>query len=70
SLRGRGVEESIQTALHWYLLAAKKGNPLAQSRLGRLYLEGKLVGQDAASAAKWFRQSVRLNALPNNAPRI
>ena len=68
--RGRGVEQSIETALHWYLLSAKKGNPQAQYRLGRLYMEGKLVGQDAASAAKWFRQSVRLNALPDDAPRI
>jgi len=36
---------------------ANKGSPVAQNKLGRMYLFGKGVPKDPQEAAKWFRKS-------------
>ena len=36
---------------------AHKGSPVAQNKLGRMYLFGKGVPKDPQEAAKWFRKS-------------
>jgi TPR repeat protein len=49
--------QNYNEAAKWYRIAANQGHVLAQVDLGKLYLEGKGVLQDAAEAEKWFRQA-------------
>jgi hypothetical protein len=44
-------------ALALLLPAALKGNPVAQHRVGVMYLLGQGVEQDAAEATRWFRKA-------------
>lgn len=41
-------------AARWYERAAKRGNAVAQTNLGAMYLQGKGVAQDDAAAARYF----------------
>ncbi len=41
-------------AARWYMRAATRGNVVAQTNLGAMYLEGKGVAQDDAAAARYF----------------
>ena len=41
-------------AARWYERAAMRGNAVAQTNLGAMYLEGKGVAQDDAAAARYF----------------
>lgn len=43
-----------EEGVHWFGLAARQGDPLAQYNLGGMYLEGMGVTQDYARAAHWF----------------
>jgi uncharacterized protein len=51
---GRGVEQNDETALMWFLRAAKKGEPSAQYDVGASYMGGNGAKKDEAEAAKWF----------------
>ena len=51
-------EEEYSKALGWFKKAADKGNADAQSRLGRMYYEGRGVTQDYPKAMKWYRKAV------------
>ncbi len=44
-------------ALALLLPAALKGNPVAQHRVGVMYVKGQGVEQDAAEATRWFRKA-------------
>ncbi|KAG0371431.1 hypothetical protein BGX24_001682 [Mortierella sp. AD032] len=44
---GQGVHQDFQTSMDWYLLAAEKGNPVGQRRVGALYDHG--IGVPAAN---------------------
>lgn len=39
---GIGIKKSVESALHYYFLAADHGNKMAQKRLGDAYLKGEL----------------------------
>ncbi len=40
--------------MKWYRLAADQGDITAQLILGNIYLNGKVVQQDASMEARWF----------------
>jgi TPR repeat protein len=61
-IRGRhafGPPQEPDTVLarKWYEAAARKGHPVAQYNLGKLYLHGKGVAVDYAAAAHWIGQA-------------
>ena len=60
---GVGVPRDDTMALHWFRLAAAKGDPEAQLSLGLLHAEGRGVTRDYAVAMDWFR----LSAMQGNA---
>ena len=54
--RGRGgVQQNDAEALKWFLLAADRGNALAEFNLGVMHAEGRGVPQDNGEAARWYR---------------
>jgi len=52
---GDQVEQSFDTALKWYRLAAEQGKPGAECNLGVMYERGWGVDLDYSEAAKWYR---------------
>lgn len=65
---GYGLKQDYGKAMYFYHLAAKKGDPDAESNIGSLYYNGYGVCQDFALARKWFMKAARklnLNALNN-----
>ncbi len=52
-----GVEQSYQTALHWYLKAARQDYPKAQHNLALLYEDGRGIKQDYRQAAIWYEKA-------------
>lgn len=61
----KGFEHNQHTeyneAIYWYRKAAKKGNVVAQTLLGMLYMNGQGVDQDFSMAINWFRKSAEKN---------
>ncbi len=55
----RGPEPNEDKAAKWYRKAAGKNLPLAQYRLGMLYLTGEGVWQSDSSAEKWLEKASR-----------
>ena len=53
--RGKGVEQSYEKALEYYLKAAEQGNASAQFSLGSLYQYGEGVEQSFDKAAEYYR---------------
>jgi SEL1 protein len=51
------VQQSNETALKYFEMAAEKGNPVGQSGLGLMYLYGKGVDKDYTKAFKYFSQA-------------
>jgi uncharacterized protein len=49
--RGFGIYDN---AAYWYLLAAEQGHADAQSNLGVMYHQGKVIPHDDKTAAKWY----------------
>ncbi len=54
---GDGVDQNLNVAIKWYLMAANAGHPAAQNNLGICYDRGDGVPQDCREAAKWYRSS-------------
>ena len=50
---GRGVEQSDEKAVEWYLKAAEQGFARAQNNLGVMYANGTGVEQSYEKAAEW-----------------
>ena len=50
--------QSAETAMKWYRLAAEQGYAPAQNNLGRMYYEGQGVPEDNKTALKWYRLAV------------
>ena len=59
---GDGVPKDEKAAALLFMLAASRGNPVAQNRLARLYVAGRGVPADLVEAAAW-------NAVARNAGR-
>ena len=51
--RGEGVESNEEIGAKWLLIAARRGNAVAQNRMARLYAFGKGVAADPVEAMKW-----------------
>ncbi|HLF21519.1 MAG TPA: tetratricopeptide repeat protein, partial [Aestuariivirga sp.] len=51
--RGEGVEKDEKIGAEWMLVAARRGNPVAQNRVARLYAFGRGVAADPVEALKW-----------------
>ena len=51
--KGEGVEKDEKRAAQLFLIAAEKGNPVAQNRLARLYANGVVYEPSTVKAAKW-----------------
>jgi uncharacterized protein len=60
---GRGVPQSYDVAVDWYLQAAEQGDPTGQYLLGLMYDKGFGVTQNVILAYKW------LNLAEAHAPR-
>lgn len=60
---GRGVPQSYDVAVDWYLRSAEQGDPTGQYLLGLMYDKGFGVTQDIIFAHKW------LNLAAAHAPR-
>jgi len=58
-ITGQNVPQNYDEAMHWYELAAKRGDPDAQSELGYLYFTGKLSEKDYEKAGYWFEKAAR-----------
>ncbi len=52
--RVRAVPQDYQEATKWYRIAAEKGNPKAQVKVGFMYNEGRGVSRDRVRAHTWF----------------
>jgi uncharacterized protein len=51
---GRGVPQSYDVAVDWYLKAARQGDPDGQYLLGLMYDKGFGVKMDVVQAYKWL----------------
>lgn len=51
---GRGVPQSYDLAVDWYLRAAEQGDPEGQYLLGLMYDKGFGVNADVVKAYKWL----------------
>jgi TPR repeat protein len=51
---GQGVQKNLKEAIHWYQIAADRGDPIAQTDLGYLYETGGTGYPNPAEAAKWY----------------
>ena len=54
---GKGVHEDNETAVKWYLSAAKQGNSSAAFNLGNMYREGQGVAKNYQEAVRWYQES-------------
>lgn len=52
-----GDPAAYAEAAKWYRLAAEQGEPAAQSALGRLYVRGNGVAQNACESARWYHRA-------------
>ena len=55
--RGQGVGKNVNEAIHWYHVAADRGNPVAQTNLAYLYENGASGPKDPAEAARWYMRA-------------
>ena len=55
--KGKGVEQSDESALYWYRKAAEQGDDAAQFYLGRMYENGQGVEQSDEQAFYWFSKA-------------
>jgi TPR repeat protein len=51
--RGEGVKQDEKIGAQWLLLAARRGNVIAQNRVARIYAFGKGVTADPVEAMSW-----------------
>jgi TPR repeat protein len=57
SSTGGGVPQDNTEALHWYRLAADKGNEEALCFIGKMYETGDGVDQDFSEAMRWYQEA-------------
>ena len=50
---GDGVKKDEKVGADWLLVSARRGNPVAQNRVARLYATGRAFPVDPAEAMKW-----------------
>jgi TPR repeat protein len=50
-------EQDLRQALAWYRLAADRGDPYAEWRIGMAYVNGEQRAKDPAQAVAWFQRS-------------
>lgn len=64
--RGRGTAKDSAKAMHWFLLAAKRGHKKAAYKAGYLYLYGDGVSPPVSpkKAFPWFRQAAVAGYIP------
>jgi TPR repeat protein len=62
---GRGVPQSYEVAVDWYLQAAEGGDPTGQHLLGLMYDKGFGVTQNVIMAYKWLNLAAA-HASPQN----
>jgi TPR repeat protein len=55
---GRGVAQSYDLAVHWYLCAAEQGHATAQYLLGLMYDKGRGVQRNDMLAYQWLNVAV------------
>ena len=60
-------KQDYSKAFKWYEKAANQGNSDAQSKLGKMYIQGQGVTQDYKEAFKWFEKSYEKAAIQGNA---
>ena len=51
---GQGVDKNLDTAIHWYHIAADRGDPVAQTNLAYLFESGGNGLANPPEAAKWY----------------
>ena len=56
-LKGNGVEQNDQKALHWYMKAAEQNSAMAQIKLGFMYEDGNGVAKDMKKAKAWYQKA-------------
>lgn len=66
---GRGVPQSYDVAVDWYLLAAEHGDPTGQYLLGLMYDKGFGVTHDVVLAHKWLNLAAA-HAPPQNRENV
>jgi TPR repeat protein len=54
---GNGVTKDADKAMHWYRIAADRGEPIAQTDLGYFYESGANGPKDPTEAAKWYTRA-------------
>lgn len=52
---GKGTDPNYEMALYWFMIAAKRGDALAQHYVGLMYAKGQGVEKNFAEAIKWTR---------------
>jgi TPR repeat protein len=67
---GLGVAKNYQEAHHWFILASKKGHPLANHALGLIYEKGLGVKSDPDQANLYFLLAKENNYKNNEVRRI
>lgn len=60
-ITGENVPQNFEEARYWFERAAKGGDAAAQSELGVLYFNGKILDNDYEKAHHWFDLAARNN---------
>jgi len=61
NLHGEGAPSDPTQAVHWFSLAAEKGDPYAANQLGACYDDGLGVPRNAKKAYEWYLRAVQLS---------
>ena len=57
--RGDGVQKDEKIGAQWLVIAARRGNAVAQNRVARLFATGRGVAEDKVEALKWHILAVK-----------
>ena len=59
-----GGPRDYEAAVHWFEIAANKGNPYSQNALAQCYENAWGIDQDISKALLWYRSSAELDHAP------
>jgi len=59
-----GGPRDYEAAVHWFEIAAQKGNPYSQNALAQCYENAWGIDQDISKALLWYRSSAELDHAP------
>lgn len=59
-----GGERDYEAAVHWFEIAASKGNPYSQNSLAQCFENAWGIEQDISKALLWYRSSAELDHAP------